>query len=179
MNTPTTFRPIKGFPGYAISEAGEVVSFKGHQPAFVKPHPARNGYLMVTLYDGKTSMRGSRIYYHRCCVTVHSLVAQAFLGPRPEGMVVDHIDGDKTNNSVTNLHYVTSLENSLNPVTYNRSKAAHSRRPLIVSKDGVDTIFPSVHEACRELKLSEGNVRKCLSPKYPAHQHHGYTFRRA
>ena len=42
---------------------------------------------------------------------VHSLVALAFIGPRPEGMEVNHKDCDKQNNALNNLEYVTHGEN--------------------------------------------------------------------
>jgi hypothetical protein len=44
-------------------------------------------------------------------MTIHSLVAEAFLGERPEGASVNHKDGIKTNNHVSNLEYVTHAEN--------------------------------------------------------------------
>lgn len=48
---------------------------------------------------------GKTLYYH-------TFVAETFLGVRPEGMVIDHIDNNKKNNAVTNLRYLTPKENS-------------------------------------------------------------------
>lgn len=42
---------------------------------------------------------------------VHDLVAAAFIGPKPHGFTVNHIDGVKTNNVIGNLEYVTHAEN--------------------------------------------------------------------
>lgn len=42
---------------------------------------------------------------------IHSLVAEAALGPRPEGLVINHKDGVKHNNHPNNLEYCTIAEN--------------------------------------------------------------------
>jgi hypothetical protein len=42
---------------------------------------------------------------------VHCLVAYTFLGPRPVGAQVDHIDGDSLNNKASNLQYITERAN--------------------------------------------------------------------
>lgn len=55
------------------------------------------------LYDlAKRGVRGG--FY------IHQLVAQVFIGPRPVGKEINHIDGDKYNNHYTNLEYVTRGE---------------------------------------------------------------------
>lgn len=44
---------------------------------------------------------------------VHKLVAHAFIGERPEGLQVNHKDGNKLNNVPSNLEYITDIENKL------------------------------------------------------------------
>ena len=60
-----------------------------------------NGYLQVSLYyNGQES---------RCWV--HRLIAVAFLGPCPDGFQVNHKNGNRTDNRIENLEYVTPQEN--------------------------------------------------------------------
>jgi hypothetical protein len=46
-------------------------------------------------------------------IYLHHLVAETFISKRPEGLVIDHIDGDKLNNKLSNLQYLTNEENSI------------------------------------------------------------------
>jgi hypothetical protein len=48
----------------------------------------------------------------------HHLVAYQFIGERPEGMVIDHIDRNSLNNHVSNLRYITPKENTHNSDRY-------------------------------------------------------------
>lgn len=43
--------------------------------------------------------------------SVHSIVANAFIGPRPEGLDINHKNGVKTDNYVSNLEYITRKQN--------------------------------------------------------------------
>lgn len=54
-------------------------------------------------------------------VTVHGLVAEVFIGPRPEGLDVCHNDGDKSNNRASNLRYDTHSENQKDEVRAGRN----------------------------------------------------------
>ena len=60
---------------------------------------------------------GDRKYYW-----VHRLVWEAFYGPIPEGMEIDHIDGNPSNNSLSNLRAVDHKTNMNNPITKKRKR---------------------------------------------------------
>lgn len=53
---------------------------------------------------------------------VHIEVLYAFSGPRPDGLVVRHLDGDSVNNNLSNLKYGTPLENSADMVMHGNAK---------------------------------------------------------
>lgn len=93
------FRPIKNFEDYEVSNWGNVYSKRTHK--MLKPFITGKGYLKVNLNVG-----GKRIHCR-----VHRLVAQAFI-PNPQNKPqVNHIDGNKLNNSFTNLEWCTNQEN--------------------------------------------------------------------
>lgn len=107
-----TWRSIPGFPFYEASSLGRVrslpkrvrTSHRGHEGTRLRPgkilNPISNkGYLVVKL-------GGPNLAYG-----VHQAVAMAFHGPCPDGMVVDHKNGTKTDNRPENLEYVTNSEN--------------------------------------------------------------------
>jgi hypothetical protein len=60
------------------------------------------GYPLARLSQGSNVFRS---------ITVHKLVARAFIGPRPYGLQINHRDGKKWNNRVDNLEYITCAEN--------------------------------------------------------------------
>ena len=57
-------------------------------------------------------------------IYVHRLVWLVFKGPIPNGHVIDHIDGGRTNNKLSNLRCITQAENLANPITYKRRSNA-------------------------------------------------------
>ena len=83
------------------------------------------------------------------CYTIHRIVAETFLGSIPEGYDVDHIDGDKSNNCVTNLEIVTHQENMRRYYDLRRKsgvKITHemygrwmSKSQMFVATDGTKT----------------------------------------
>ena len=79
-------------PKYEVSSIGRVRR-KGKQDCLKINYQCTGGYGRVSI--GK----------------VHQLVAYAFIGIRPNGMDIDHINGNNTDNRVENLEYVTKSEN--------------------------------------------------------------------
>ncbi len=103
------WRDIKGYEGrYAISSTGRVKTVERHKSdgryqaeAIRKTEYDSNGYEFVLLYDNEGYRRHS----------VHTLVAKAFIDNPCEKSQVNHIDGNKKNNVVDNLEWVTCSEN--------------------------------------------------------------------
>jgi len=98
--------PVVGYEGwYDVSNMGRIRRAKTSRGAtrlhIIGSQKEDRGYLITRLHK-----HGGRYR-----VRVHSLVATAFLGSRPDGMQVNHIDGIKTNNNADNLEYVAPLEN--------------------------------------------------------------------
>lgn len=109
---PETWLPCPGYPGYEVSDRGNVRSYRrrgaGHktlapEPKLLKPTYAKYGYPQFSLsVDGKYK-----------CAQAHRLVATAFLPGYFEGAWVLHQDGDPTNNNVANLRWGSAKDNHL------------------------------------------------------------------
>lgn len=95
------FKDIPGYDGkYLVTSWGRVYHAKYNH--FITPETTQKGYLRVDLYDATGKRK-----HHK----VHRLVADAFI-PNPEKKPqVNHKDGNKQNNSITNLEWVTDEEN--------------------------------------------------------------------
>lgn len=116
------WRDIPGFEGYyQASIYGQIRSVD----RLVKHCKGKNGLRLIKGRMLKPQENKQTKYYtvmlsvngYPKCFTVHSLVAAAFLGPVPENKVIDHIDGNRQNNIISNLRYVSSKENANNPNT--------------------------------------------------------------
>ena len=95
------WRPVVGYAGlYVVSSLGRVYSARTGR--ILHGTRTRCGYSQVRLTPHLGKPR---------CHLIHSLVAAAFIGPRQPGHVIDHVNGVKTWNVVTNLEYVTQREN--------------------------------------------------------------------
>lgn len=150
------WRPIADHLGYEVSNLGRVRSvdrtiecgdgrtrrFRG---SLLKGHAdKRMGYHRVVLYD--RSLATAR--------TVHSLVAEAFLGSRPEGQEVRHRNGDTSDNRATNLVYGTRSQNMQDSLEH----GTHANAAKEVCRRGHRLVEPNLVVS----KLAKGS-RDCLA----------------
>jgi len=100
------WRISPSFPCYEVSSHGNVRRCDN------SPKSYKNGENMKLTIDKDGYFRiGLCMNGKSHTAIVHLLVAEAFIGPRPEGLEVNHIDGVKSNNFWGNLEYTTQLEN--------------------------------------------------------------------
>lgn len=153
---------------YAVSECGVIVALPfeyQNRWGGVSTRPARvlaqsddkDGYKLTTMKRLGWNKNGQ--------VRVHRLVAHCWIGPCPDGMEVNHIDGDKGNNHAGNLEYVTSKQNKRHALDLGLMKVGadhHHTKPVLAYKgdcvivmNGVEEIeafgfhAPSVHRVAR------------------------------
>ena len=102
LTLDSSFKKIPGFSNdYRISPDGTIISFKYNKVRILKPISRSNGYVSVALMQGKKS---KSMYVHR-------LVAITFLNNKENKGFVNHKNGNKTDNCVDNLEWVTHTEN--------------------------------------------------------------------
>jgi hypothetical protein len=127
-------RDIAGFVGrYQITSSGEVISVlkKKHLSHGFKP----GGYAFVGLYSGKGGKPSYRM--------VHRLVAEAFIANPHNKPEVNHKDGNKKNNSVANLEWVTRNENAIHGFDNGLLVHGFSHHSSKLTREQVREIFVS------------------------------------
>ena len=172
--------PVSGaeVPRRMVSSCGRLRKCSG---LVGKGYLRKNGYF----HAGYISPFGRRTE------RVHRLVARAFLGPppSPERSHVNHKDGDKENNAVANLEYVTPAENRAHYLE-NRlaahdegtcsGKCMSSSKPVwsrAYNSNDHWTWHPSISSASKTLEVNVGTVSNCINGK--RRRGGGYEFRPA
>lgn len=109
------WRAIEDYPGYMVSDEGQVFSMKRNRLLTISDHG--DGYKTVSLRkDGKSKHP-----------FVHRLVYEAFVGAIPDNMQVNHKDEDKGNNRLDNLELLTHWENMLYGTRNKRISQSHKK----------------------------------------------------
>lgn len=158
---PSGFRVIQGFPRYAIDENGTILSVcsrngRGNDRPWknatrVKPAKDSDGYYIVTLcQDG-----------HKQTVSIHTRVLKTFVGPCPDGMVCRHLDGNQTNNNVSNLAWGTPRENSQDMILHGTSNPGEKHGMVKLTEEDVLQI--------RE-RYANGETQTAIAKDFPVTQ---------
>lgn len=143
------WKTIENYPNYRVSTYGRIYSIK--RDIIMKPFHDGWGYLCVEL----------RNEYGGRAFKVSRLVAKAFI-PNPYNKPeVNHIDGNKENNNVDNLEWVTGAENKRHAFAngLNVRSSYDAGRPKRKIRD-LDTgeIFDSVAECSKTLGCTHSNI---------------------
>ena len=143
---------IKDYEGlYQVSNFGRVRS--SYTNRILTEVKNTGGYLLVTLC--KNNIKSTKL--------IHRLVAEVFI-PNPENKPqVNHIDENKTNNSVDNLEWMTAKEN-LNHGTHNERMSKKKSIPIIATNltTGESQEFYGVRECARQLGLNPSHITAVL-----------------
>ena len=156
--------PIEGYDFYEVSNLGRVRRLESvvtNTNGVTRKVPGKilklaankTGYLTVNL---------SKNGIVRTC-SIHRLVSTAFLPKSDNKFQVNHLDEDKTNNTVENLEWCTAKEN-VNYGTRNKRTAEKLQKPVLCVE--LNQIFPSLTDAARQLRLNVGNLGSVLTGRY-------------
>jgi len=174
---PPRWRPVVGFElAYAVSEWGHIWSI----PRVVQRCTGEmrvagrllaqtpngvGGYIQVGLQHGTRRVK----------TRAHVVVAEAFLGTRPDGQYVAHNDGDPSNNCLSNLRYATPEQNQADRTAHgtdNRGVRHHGARltpSLVQYIDRQRLLGRSYRSIGRELGVSWGTVRNAWKRRRWSH----------
>lgn len=170
---------IKDFPGYYITDEGDVYSRqtdKHHNSEGrikkLKPFKSRNNYMIANLNKGGKQ-------HHKL---VHRLVAEAFI-PNPHNKrEVNHIDGDTLNNCVKNLEFCTKSENELHKYRilgkcHYLGKENWNSKKILQIKDGcIINKFDCIRDAERTTGIKNTNISACCKNKKGYRSAGGYQW---
>jgi hypothetical protein len=142
------FYPIKHFEdSYAINCEGKVKNIKTQK---ILKADNNKGYLRVSLSKNNIVKR----------YLVHRLVAQTFIENKYNKKYVNHIDGNKINNNVKNLEWVTASENELHSYKY-LNKINPQKKLILNAEYGI--FYDSIEEAAQSIGKKHTTISAMLT----------------
>ena len=146
------FTQIKDFENYYVSQCGKVLSTKCNKLKVLKNHINTKGYLYQSLRTTKKPK----------LMTLHRLVALAFISNPDNKLQIDHINGIKVDNRVENLRWVTCQENC---------KAAHDNNQVNVVQGERQHLSKLTSKQVLEIRelYSQGIKRLKLAELFKVH----------
>ena len=157
---------FRDFNKYEIYDDGSIWSYARNK--WRKPFKKPDGYWNIVLRDNDGNLKN--FYLHR-------VIYEAVSGqPIPDGMDVNHINEDKSDNRFENLNLMTRKENVNFGTGIKRRIKTQSKSVAQYDKEGnVINIYPSLMEVHRQLGFSQGNVSQCCNGR--CKQAYGFIWR--
>ena len=153
------FRTIFRYPDYEINEFGEV---RRKDTKHIRKTHSFNGHKRVRL-----SHNGSSEYVAR-------LVAETYIS-NPEGKTdVRHIDGNKSNNHISNLEWASHSDIQKDSYGMGIDAPGKDKSPKRIRIIETGDEFPSISSCARYLKGSPSGIRQCLNGQLSSYK--GYHF---
>lgn len=164
------------FENYQVSMDGQVFNSDGIS---LKHHINRDGYSMVFLYGHGVTKNCS----------VHRLVASAFI-PNPEHKkTVNHIDGNKQNNNVSDLEWATYSEQQKHAYSHDLRKSyltqddringarisSQLRKKKIFVRETGD-IYSSLTECAHAMNLAKSGISRCCNGVSETYRGYHFSF---
>ncbi len=148
---------------YEISDTGIIRRLRGSTRApegfVLKQTPTRDGYLAVGL---------TRAGRQRTFNAVHRLVWEAHVGPIPTGLVINHLNGIKSDNQLTNLACVTVAENvrhGFNELGRKRGGEKLNKKAVLVMRHAVDRRLATLRNLARKYGVTQSCVSSVVTGK--------------
>lgn len=150
---------IDGYNGlYYVSNLGNVKSFNKNKEIILKSNLQKNGYIALNLYKN-----GKRITY-----TIHRLVAKAFIENPNNLPQVNHIDGNKLNNNLSNLEWCDNGHNIREAFRLglnSRKKGIENKRSKKIVNLKTNEVYYSLNEASIKLGMKRNKISYHLNSK--------------
>ena len=150
------WKTIEEAPNYAVSNFGRIKNQMTNH--VLKPWNCKNGYQQVSLkvigYD-----KFQKRYVHR-------VVAQAFIPNIENKREVNHIDGNKTNNKLSNLEWVTSSENQIKRHELGNNKTSHRRIGRFSLNGELIEEYESIVQAAQDMRVTRNAIDCAVHKKH-------------
>ena len=147
------WKDIKEYPGYQVSNLGQIKSFKqSREGRILKPKISAG-------YAGIDFRKNGKSYYG----LVHRIVLSTFSPVEGwETLTVNHIDGNCLNNNLENLEWMTQSENTKYSREILRTGNA-TQKVHIIKLNGEELFYDTVTAAAKGLGVAKGTISRWVN----------------
>lgn len=173
--TEEIWKPIPGYEGcYEVSNLGRVKSVERRSPRVTPQGKAGFRFIPEKFLKGGVDNIGRwHVGLRRAGETqprrIHSLVLLAFIGPRPEGQVGMHLNGDPSDNRLENLEYGTQSRNLIDALWHGRRKLTEADILMIRSKVESGLARGDITNWAKQFGVSKTHIHRITTGKAYGH----------